>query len=134
MISPLRAHKRQRRGPEVERLKRNIFYRFQFEMAFSRSREILIYCADLSMPMAVEALLIFGASKETIEDKDVAVWPQKPFETVEPWSAWKRTRAVDRHRRIEAAFARHCQCVAQQGPYARLYSGVRGELRDEFDM
>src|SRR6266851_1076743 len=108
----LKAQVCERSRPKVHRAKRDILEHLDREACFSGSGDVFLDRYDLRTPMAVEWLLIFGATEETVENEDMAFRPQKPLKAPEPWSAWERIGAVDRYGGVEATFPRHRQSVA----------------------
>src|SRR6266851_6515219 len=124
----------ERSRPKVHRAKRDILEHLDREACFSGRRDVFLDRSDLRTPMAVEWLLIFGASEETVENEDMAFRPQKFLKAPEQWSAWDRIGAVDRYRGVEATFPRQRQSIATNGLYSRCDPGLSGKALDKSDM
>src|SRR6266849_6253645 len=80
----LKAQECERSRPKGHRAKRDILEHLDREPCCSGRRDILLGRSDLRTPMAVELLLIFGATEETVENEGMAFRPQKPLKAQEP--------------------------------------------------
>src|SRR6266851_5787784 len=127
----LKAQEYERSRPKGNRAKRNILEHLDREPCFSGRGDILLERSDLRTPMAVEGLLIFGATEEPVENEDMAFRPQKPLKAPEPWPAWDRIGAVNRYRGVETSFPRHRQSIATNGLHSRRNPRLSGKALDK---
>src|SRR5216683_3187545 len=130
----LKAQVCERSRPKVHRAKRDILEHLDREACFSGRGDIFLDRSDLRTPVAVEWLLIFGATEETVENEDMAFRPQKPLKAPEPGSARKGAGAVDGNRGVEAIFPQHCRSIATNGLHSRCYPRLSGKVLDKSDM
>src|SRR5579872_115120 len=113
----------------MSRVPGNILDRLLPQTNRHRRSGILRHCANARVPVVIEWSFVFSPAEKAIGNKDSSSRAQQPSEVREPVPAREMAGTVDGHGGVETAFARYSQRIAQECPYPRRNSGLRGESR-----